>query len=60
MDALADDSLLSSAGPLSFPMLAEVKSDGLQASLRCWRSRTGLLLHEPVHSTLRLTEGLIK
>ena len=47
-----------SAGKLGFPMLGEVKSDGLQATLRCWRTRNGLLLQEPVKARLRLTEAL--
>ncbi|KAK9862472.1 hypothetical protein WJX84_011774 [Apatococcus fuscideae] len=48
----------STIGKLGFPMLGEVKSDGLQATLRCWRTRNGLLLQEPVKARLRLTEAL--
>ncbi|KAK9856805.1 hypothetical protein WJX84_008927, partial [Apatococcus fuscideae] len=45
-------------GPLSFPLLAEVKATGLQATLRCWRTKTGLLLQEPLQARLRLTPAL--
>lgn len=57
---LVSELVWCSTGPLSFPLLAEARSSGMQASLRCWRTKAGLLLHEPVQARLRLTPALTK
>ena len=48
------------AGVLRFPVAAKVEADNLSARFGGWRTSTGVLLRQPLASTINFTPALAK